>query len=289
MTRTEEAAPAGPRTLRIDRRLMWTATALGLAVVVITLDLSMVVRLPALLALLLLPGFSLTRLLLGESQGPDDRAERAALSVLLGVLVWLAVSLLLDALGSSLGTSLALGVGAVGLALVTLHGFRRTPAPRRSTPQSVAVRTTSTLRSGTSIAITAAVMVAAAAVAATMITKPVERYTTLGFVDNKPFAGEVPVVAEGEAVRLNWVLRGFGCTPSPLLTRVRLAVDGNSVGDVAVDTSASAAGTLTGAVTFTAPRTPGRHLVELALLPADEAGTPLPGPGYVSTFLEVRT
>jgi len=289
MTRTEEAAPATPRALQIDRRLISAATALGLAVLVITLDLPMVVRLPALLVLLLLPGAALTWLMLGESEGPGDRAERAALSVLLGVLVWLAVSLLLDAFGMSLGTSLALGVGAVGLALVTLQRLRRTSPPARGTPQSFAVRVTTAVRMGTSIAVTAAVIVAATAIAATMITKPVERYTTLGFLDNKPFGGEVPVVAKGEAVRLNWVLRGFGCTPSPLLTSVRLTLDGDAVGDVAVDTAAGATGTVTGAVTFTAPSRPGRLLVNLAVLPADEAGNALPGPGYVSTFLEVGT
>lgn len=289
MTRPDGAVAAAPRSLRFDAGLISAATALGLAVLVITLDLPTVMRIPALLVLLLLPGAALTRLLLGEATGSGDQAVRAALSVLLGVLVWLAVSLVLDAFGSSLGTSLALGVGAVGLALVTLQRLRRTPPPRRVTPQSVAARVTAGTRTGTSIAITAAVIVAATAVAATMITKPVEHYTTLGFVDNKPFAGEVPVVAHGDAVRLNWVLRGFGCAPSPLLTRVRLEVDGNAIGDIAVDTSSTANATLTGAVTFTAPPTPGRYLVELAVLPADEGGNPLPPPGYVSTFLEVRT
>jgi hypothetical protein len=134
----------------------------------------------------------------------------------------------------------------------------------------------------------ALVMVAATCGAVMMVGKPVERYTTLGLLDSKPFTGEVPAITQGQTVRVNWVLRGVGCVPSPALTSVRLTVDGNAMDDIAVDIDGDADLTLTGAVTFTAPIEPGRHTVELAVLPAAGDGTPLPEPGYVSTFLEVQ-
>jgi hypothetical protein len=292
MKRFDDAVPVVHRSIqRLDARFVMATIALVLAVVTIALDLPMALRAPALLAMLVMPGFALTSLLLGDSNDHGDQAVRIPLSILLGVLTWLAVSLLLDAFGIPLGKSLAIGVGAVGLTLatlVTLLRLRRTPAIR-SNPQAVAARATAAMKSSALITVGVVVLGAATVVAASMITRPVERYTTLAFVDNKPFAGELPVVVRGEAIRFNWVLRGFGCTPSPVLTRVRLAVDGNAIDDIAVDTSASSAGTLTGAVTFTVPATVGRHLVVLAVLPADDGGVPLPEPGFVSTFLEVRT
>jgi hypothetical protein len=71
------------------------------------------------------------------------------------------------------------------------------------------------------------------------------------------------------------------------LTSVRLTVDGKAVGDIAVDIDDDRGEVLTGAVTFTAPITPGRHMVELTALPTADDGTALPAPGYVSTYLEV--
>lgn len=289
MTTPDGAARAPLRPIRrINPRSVATATALVLAALVVTIEPPVAVRIPALLVLLLLPGVTLVRLLVGDkADSTVGQAVRAPLSVLLGVLIWLAVALLLNAFGAPLGTRSALGVGAVGLALVTVDGTRRRPPPHRRTPQAITTRVMTTIRSGTSVAVAAAVIVAATVVAAKTITKPDERYTTLGFVDDKPFGGEVPVVARGDAVRLNWVLRGFGCVPSPVLTSVRLAVDGDAIGAVAVDIASDPVGTLIGAVTFTAPARPGRHFVELAVRPAGEGGTPLPEPGYVSTFLEV--
>ncbi|MBB5163307.1 hypothetical protein [Mycobacterium sp. AZCC_0083] len=263
--------------------------AQSVAVVVVALESPAALRIPAMIVLLLIPGAALVRLLTGPAAGASaDRAVRLPLSVLLGILLWLAVALLLDAFGIALRPpTLALGAGITGLALLVLAGVARRPARQSSTPQAVAARTTKTLRSAVAVAGAALVIVAAACGAAMMLGKPVERYTTLGFVDSKPFTGEIPAITQGQTVRLNWVLRGVGCIPSSALTSVRLTVDGDAVGDIAVDIDGDADQTLTGAVTFTAPIEPGRHTVELAVLPAAGDGTPLPEPGYVSTFLEV--
>jgi hypothetical protein len=273
----------------LGRTSIAAVAASGLAVVVVVLESPVVLRVPALIVLLLIPGAALARLLSGDTaDSPGDRAVRSLLSVLLGVLLWLAVALLLVGVRISLTPpNLALGVGATALVLVILAGTRLRPAAGSRTPLAVAARVTRTARSAMSVTTTAVVIVAAACCASTMISKPVERYTTLRFVDSLPFAGEVPGVTPGQAVRLNWVLRGVGCVPSPALTSVRLTVDGKAVGDVAVDVGSDTGGTLTGAVTFTAPIAPGRHTVELAALPAADGGTPLPEPGYISTFLEV--
>jgi hypothetical protein len=273
----------------LGRSTSAVVAALGVAVMIVVLESPVVLRVPALTVLLLIPGVALARLLTGDSPGSlGDRAVRIPLSVLLGILLWLAVALLLNVLRIYLGAkSLAFGVGTTGLVLVIVTGIRAQRTPGSSTPGAVAARVAKAVRSGTAVATTAVVIVTAAYCATAMISWPVERYTTLGFVDSKPFAGEVPGVASGQAVRLNWMLRGVGCAPSPTLTSVRLTVDGNAVEDVAVDVTGDSSGTLTGAVTFTAPTTPGNHMVELAVLPAAEGGTPLPEPGYVSTFLEV--
>ncbi|MDT5080774.1 MAG: hypothetical protein QOJ80_5411 [Mycobacterium sp.] len=264
------------------------------AVLAVIAESPVPLRILALVVLLMVPGVTLVRLLTGgDPDSPRDPAVRVPLAILLGILVWLAVALSIDAVGLPLAsTGLALGVGACGLGLAIVAGLRREP---RSEPRSVHVTTMRASRAYPAFVsvLAAAVVVAVAAyLASTMITRPVERYTTLGLSDNKPYAGETPAVRPRDAVRLNWILRGFGCTPSPTLTRVRLTVDGVAMDGVAVDLgtdeTSDGGATLDGAVTFTAPAVIGRHLVELAVLPAADGGAPLPEPGYVSTFLEVE-
>jgi hypothetical protein len=293
MTRPTDAAVAKVRSfLALSPSSIAAVVASGSALVVVALESPMALRVPALVVLLWVPGAALVRLLAGDTIGsPGDRAVRIPLSVLLGILSWLAVAMLLNGFRISVGpTSLALGVATTGLVLVILAGIRRRPTARSSTPPAVAARVSGALRSGASLAAAAAVIVAATCCATTLISKPVERYTTLGLVDSKPFAAEIPAVRRGQTVRLNWVLHAVGCVPSPELTSVRLTVDGNAVGDVAVDINGDGDtdGTLTGAATFTAPKLAGRHLVELAVLPTADGGGPLPAPGFVSTFLEVQ-
>jgi hypothetical protein len=263
--------------------------ATSVAIIIVALDMPAALRIPAMVVLLWVPGTALARLLTGNvTSGHGDRALRIPLSVLFGILSWLAVALLLNVCGIPLGPrSLALGAGATGLVLVSVAGVQHHPARDATGPLAVAEGVTKTLRSGAGVAVTALVVAAATCCAAMMITKPVDRYTMLGFRDSKPFNGEVPNVTRGKAVRLNWVLRGVGCDPSPTLTSVRLTVDGKAVGDIAVDIDDDRGEVLTGAVTFTAPITPGRHMVELTALPTADDGTALPAPGYVSTYLEV--
>lgn len=264
--------------------------AVSVAIVIVALESPVALRIPALLALLCIPGAALVRLLTRNVvDNPNDRAVRIPLSVLLGILLWISVALLLNAFGIPLGPmSLALGAGVTGLVLVVLAEFRHHPARDASSPRALAEKVTKTLRSGAGLALTTLAIAAAACCAVLIVGKPVDRYTTLAFVDNKPFTGEVPIVTPGEAIRLNWVLRGVGCVPSPTLTSVRLTVDGNAVGDIAVDIDDDHDGILTGAITFTGPIVPGRYEVELAALPAADDGIALPAPGYVSTYLEVE-
>lgn len=263
--------------------------ALGLAVLVVTLNMPAVVRIPALAILLLVPGSALARLLSGDSTNGAGGAMRTALSILLGILLWLGIALLLNVFGISLQPMhLALGVGVSGLLLAALAGARPRRIEDSSTPHAFSGRVPKRMRSAASVAIAGVFIAVAAWCATAMVGTPTTRYTTLGFVDNKPFAGEIFTAAPGQAVRLNWVLRGVGCIPSPELTSVRLVIDGKPVGDIAVDISSDTSGKLTGAVTFTGPITPGQHEIELVVVPAADDGTPLPSPGYVSTFLEVE-
>jgi hypothetical protein len=243
--------------------------------------------LPATAVLLLVPGAALWRLLTGDRRG--DPAARIPLTALLGILLWLAVALLLNVIGVPLNaTALALAVGGLGACLVLLAGMRRFAVPETDMTAESTHRTFHRLRGITTIASTAAVMLGAAWLATSMPVTPVERYTTLGFVDNKPFTSDVPAIRWREPVRLNWELRGFGCDPSPTLTRVGLTIDGRVMDDFAVDVSSRGDRTLSGAVTFITPNLMGRHLVELTVLPTAQDGTSLPAPGYVSTPVEVR-
>ena len=262
------------------------ASAFGAAVLVVAVQAPAALRLPALAALSLIPGVALMRLLLGGAQGHlRERAVRLPLAALLGLLVWLGAALSLNGIGVPLEPrNLALAVGAIGLVLVTTDGILRSTDGRTRTPRSTWLAATR----GAGIGVSIVVLAAAAYVASTLIVTPVERYTTLGFTDDKPYAGEVPLVTHARPVRLNWALRGFGCRPSPTLTSVRLAVNGVATDAVAVDTTETPNGTISGAVTFTAPDRPGRYLVELTVVPTAQDGVALPAPGYVSTFVEVE-
>ncbi|BBZ28535.1 hypothetical protein MMAD_28300 [Mycolicibacterium madagascariense] len=258
----------------------------GAAVLVVALQAPAAVRFPAVAALSFIPGAALVRLFLGDPGGHlRDPALRLPLSVLLGLLVWLGAALSLDAIAVPLAPrNLTLAVGAMGLVLITTDGVLRSTNPRRTTPRATWLAATR----GAGIGVSVVVLGAAAYVASTMTVVPVERYTTLAFTDSKPYAGEVPLVAPARPVRLNWALRGFGCRPSPTLTSIRLAVDGVATDAVAVDTTEAPIGTISGAVTFTAPSRPGRYLVELTVVPTAPDGVALPAPGHVSTFVEVE-
>lgn len=145
-------------------------------------------------------------------------------------------------------------------------------------------------RTAAAVVTTAALLTGATAAAIALIPTPTAPYTTVAFTDDTPFGDRVPVAAAGSTVRLEWVVRGFGQHLSPALTSVRLAVDGVPISDVAVDMSpdtTDASASISGAVTFPAPVVPGRHIVDLFVQPTAQDGSDVPGPGYVSTPLEV--
>lgn len=121
-----------------------------------------------------------------------------------------------------------------------------------------------------------------------------ERYTVLAFSDSKPYAAEVEEFAAGDSVRFDWALRGFGFPMTTGPASVEVRVDGIPLDDVAVDLSPVAApdrdgstGVLTGAVTFRAPSTPGRHIVSIHVDPISANGTALPTPGFLTAFIEI--
>ena len=248
------------------------------------------VRVIASAVLLIVPGIGLARLLLPrtETRGSDG-ALVIPLSIVLGMLVWLGAAMGLHAFGVKLGTTaIALTLACVGLVLASLAirpGVRR-PLTLRGAPAVGRYRTAA------AVVTTAALLTGATAAAIALIPTPTAPYTTVAFVDDTPFGDRAPVAAAGSTVRLEWVVRGFGRTLSPAQTSVRLAVDGVPLSDVAVDMSpdtTDASASISGAVTFSAPVVPGRHTVDLLVQPIARDGSDVPGPGYVSTPLEVTT
>lgn len=264
--------------------------------------------------LVLTPGVALTTLLLGavrplayplEDPAPADRradpAVRIPLSALLGILVCLFCTLALHILGIQItATHLALGVGVTSVILVVGAARRRTmidsgargPTGRASTNTS---RTHRALRVLTAAVCSSAVLASAVIAGRAVQPHHDDRFTSLAFVDSKPYAAERHVVAAGTPVRLNWVVRGFGYhfTGGPFSVEVR--VDGTPVEDVAVDFGPvtgpdlpGATGAMTGAVTFPAPATPGRHSVQVGLSPVSQIGTDLPPVGFLTTFVQVE-
>ncbi|TQR86300.1 hypothetical protein D8S82_12000 [Mycobacterium hodleri] len=246
------------------------------------------VRIVASAVLVIAPGIGLARLLLPrrEIRGSDG-ALVIPLSIVLGMLVWLGAAMGLHAFGVKLGpTAIALTLTGVGLILAGLairSGVRR-PEAVREAPAVGRYRTAA------AVVTTAALLTGATAAAIALIPTPTAPYTTVAFTDDTPFGDRVPVAAAGSTVRLEWVVRGFGQHLSPALTSVRLAVDGVPISDVAVDMSpdtTDASASISGAVTFPAPVVPGRHIVDLFVQPTAQDGSDVPGPGYVSTPLEV--
>lgn len=238
--------------------------------------------------LLIVPGIGLARLLVPrrESRGSDG-ALVIPLSIVLGVLVWLGAAMALHALGLKLGTTaIALTLTGVGLVLAGLAirpGVRRPVASRDASGVS-------RYRTVAAVVTTAALLTGATAAAIALIPTQTTPYTTVAFTDDTPFGDRAPTAAAGSTVRLEWVVRGFGRMLSPAQTSVHLAVDGVPISDVAVDMSpdtADASASISGAVTFSAPVVPGRHTVDLFVQPIAQDGSDVPGPGYVSTPLEV--
>jgi hypothetical protein len=277
--------------------LIWLAVAaVSLAAfAAVALEAPVGLRLVASAVLLLVPGIGLVRVLLPprNADGDSDAALVLPLSLLLGVLAWLGAVMALSGFGIDLSpTTIALtltGAGVVftGLAIAQGDGVPRPIASMRGIVSrhyrdTIAVVATGLLLGG------------ATAVAVELIPTPTSPYTTIGLVDNTPFGDSAPVAAAGSMVRLNWVVRGFGCELSPALTSIRLAIDGVSVGDVAVDVSPDttpdveeASASISGAVTFPAPTETGKHTVQLFVLPIARDGADVPTPGYVSTPLVV--
>jgi len=262
------------------------ATVAAFAAVVLQAPVG--VRLVASAVLVIVPGIGLARLLLprNETRGVDG-ALVIPLSIVLGILVWLGAAMGLHAFGVKLGpTAIALTLSGVGLILAGLamrSGARR-PVAVRGAPVS------SRCRTAAAVVTTAALLTGATAAAIALIPTPTAPYTTVVFTDDTPFGDRVPVAAAGSPVRLEWVVRGFGQNLSPALTSVRLAVDGVPIRDLAVDMSpdtADESAAISGAVTFPAPVVPGRHTVDLFVQPTAQDGSDVPGPGYVSTPLEV--
>lgn len=278
----------------VDHHLISVVAASLLALAAVVYEAPVGIRLIAAAVLLLVPGVALMRLLLPrkEVRGTDP-ALVIPLSMLLGVLAWLGVVLLLNGFGVRLSpTTMAATLTAFGL-LLAGWTIKRAGLVE---PGVAPVRRALTRRARTAAAVltAAALLTGAAGLAVAVIPTPSAPYTTLGFVDDKPFGAGTPVVAAGSTVRLNWVVRGFGCVLSAALTSVRLAIDGVPVGDVAVDVSPVAtpdvdgsSGSISGAVTFAAPTDTGKHTVELFVLPTAADGIDLPAPGYISTLLEV--
>ena len=280
----------------INPVLIWVAVAAAsfAAFAAVALDAPVGLRLIASVVLLLVPGVGLMRLLLprGEDRG-SDVALAIPLSLVLGVLTWLGAAMALNAFGIPLdATRTALTLTGAGLVVAGAAIARGGGVPRPLASMRAAVSRHH--RSAIAVVATGVLLCGATALAVALIPTPTSPYTTVGFVDDKPFGDGAPVVAAGSMVRLNWVVRGFGCQLSPTLTSVRLAVDGVPVGDVAVDVSpdtttdvAEASGAISGAVTFPAPAEVGTHNIELSVLPTAQDGTDVPMPGYISTSLEV--
>lgn len=280
----------------INPVLIWVAVAATslAAFAAVALDAPVGLRFIASAVLLLVPGVGLMRLLLSrdEDRGSDG-ALAIPLSLVLGVLVWLGAAMALNGFGIPLApATMALTVTGAGLAVAGAAIARGGGVPRPLASMRDAVSRHH--RSAVAVVVTGALLCGATTLAVALIPTPSAPYTTVGFVDDKPFGDGAPAVTAGSMVRLNWVVRGFGCQLSPALTSVRLAVDGVPVNDVAVDVSpdtttdvAEASGELSGAVTFPAPAEVGKHTVELAVLPTAQDGTDVPMPGYISTSLEV--
>lgn len=291
------------RSRRATARRLSFACALPIALVALAMltamsDAPWAIRVLAVPVLIVIPGAALVALLLGEREDP---AVALPLTVLLGLLLWLIVSLLLHLTGTRINaTSLAIGVGAVGL-LTTIERQRRRVrdheqfvtklGPVATIPAEVAHR----IRAACTVIGAIAAIVVAIVVAEAIQPPHVERYTSLGFTDTSPFADGHDDADRGGQVRLNWTLRGYGYDLSASSAAVRLTVDGSPVDDIAIDINLSTApdipeatSTIAGAVTFAAPRQPGRHVVALTVVPAASDGTTLPAPGFITTVLEVK-
>jgi hypothetical protein len=295
------------------------AAVVLLAVVTVATDAPAPARIICLPILIVAPGAALLTLMFGRARpsalGPhvpapldhgDQPVLRLPLSVLLGILLALFATLALHIVGIRItATTLALAIGAVTgvVSIVALWRSRIRSADVggaacNGCTGETASDTTRIVRAGRGAApvlCSATVLVLAVIIACAIAPHHEDQYTTLSFVDSKPFAGERPTVAAGSPVHLNWVIRAFGYQFSGGLTGVQVRIDGIPIEDSAVDLGAvsapdivGASGVLTGAVTFPAPRTPGRHAVELTAFPASDGGTDLPEPGFISTFVEVE-
>ena len=275
--------PVHPALIQVGVAL---ATAAAFAAVALQAPVG--VRLVASTVLVIVPGIGLARLLLPRNETRDpDGALVIPLSIVLGMLVWLGAAMGLHAFGVKLGpTAIALTLTGVGLILAGLA--MRSGARRPAAVPGAAV--VGRYRTAAAVVTTAALLTGATAAAIALIPTQTTPYTTVAFTDDTPFGDRVPAAAAGSPVRLEWVVRGFGQNLSPALTSVRLAVDGVPISDVAVDMSpdtADESAAISGAVTFAAPVVPGRHTVDLFVQPTAQDGSDVPGPGYVSTPLEV--
>jgi hypothetical protein len=268
----------------------------------------------ALVVLVVVPGVNVVRLMFGRVSATPHRHDvaspgadavvRALLAAVFGITVSLFVALTQSITGMAItAASLAIGVGVVTMVLsvaswrqdMSRRGQVDEPGGVRAAPRtSVVVEVATRWPTMASVAGGGAAVVLAFVIADAAQPQVPERYTSLGFVDSKPFSAERHVVAPATLVRLDWLLRGFGCDISPPLTSVQVRVDGTPADDVALDIGpltapgiAGATGAITGAVTFPAPRAPGRHPVVVTVVPAAADGTPLPDPGFLTAFVEV--
>lgn len=278
--------------------------ALALSAVLIVTSAPTALRVLALIPLLLVPGAALKRLVLGERRRRDhdpqprtedernDGALGLPLAVLLGLVVWLGAALGLHVLRIPL-TATSLTVTVAGTAVVlTLVSFvdRR----RGVIGAAQGIGTVPDLRRWGAVAAAACVLAGSVALACVIMPVPAERFTLLALADSKPFAAVTNSVSARERVRINWVLRGYGVELGAGLTTVAVRIDGRPVeqvsvdlGPVATEQSPEAVAELAGAVTLTAPATPGRYTVELTVTPSSPDGTRVPPPGPVTTNLEV--
>ena len=304
--RQRPAPPSGPRSAGVATACL-VALTLILATALVVAGVPVALRLACVAVLVGIPGVALVRLMLGRSRRPQrdgepfdrgsDPAVRATLAVLLGILLSLFVTLALNTARVRIsGASVAISVGAAGLVLLIAARCQRLgrKAPGQKHSAALPLIRPATLRTVAALTCCAAALAAAFAVANALQPPEQNRYTSLNFLDSKPFSADRDVVAPADPVRIDWVIRGVGYEFSPRLTSVEVRVDGSPVEDVAVDLGtvtppdiSGATGAMVGAVTFPAPRAAGRHSVLLTVHPVSGDGVPLPDPGFLTTSVEV--
>jgi hypothetical protein len=283
-------------------------------------QISPVLHVVALAALVIIPGAAAVDLLLSEPGCPldpererppsslrpllEDRAIRLPLAVTLGAVGLLAVALALDAAGVPIrSTSVVAGTAALG-ALLILVRLAITIGTQRNSASSVigdacigagASRIRPTLRIAAAVGAAAAMIVGAVAGAVALQARVPETYTTLTFLDASWLAAQVQPVQAGRPVRINWEMRSFGYLPEAQLTAVEVRMDGSAVEGTALDigvptlpTAPDQPTVLDGSVTFPAPTEPGRHLVQVSVYPYAHDGLSEREPVTLTGFLEVH-